>query len=163
MDQKTLTGYLIRHIAYILGDRESAIDLSGSDIRGLSLIPEGLTTAHLRGATINDCLMQSSNLCCADLKSTRLRSSVLDGSDMSGADLALADLTDASLRGCNLKEAYLFDTKLIGADLSNADLRGATILHTNLAYCTLNGARFDDFDVAPDGPTPEQWAVIRKF
>lgn len=160
MDQKTLYDYLLRHLAYILGDRDEAIDLSGSDLRGLLLSPNWFRAPHLRGATLNDCLMQDCNLCSGSLTGIRLRGSVLDGADLSYADLTNADLTNACLRGCNLRNAYLFRAQLQGADLTGADMRGVKIYYTDLKGCKLGGVCVRDYHYLSPNPTEDELAIL---
>ena len=82
-------------------------DLSGANIRVLTLSGFDLSGALMRGVMLAG----------ADLSEA----------DLSGADLAGADLMEADLSGADLRDADLSGANLLGADLSGADLTGAVL------------------------------------
>jgi uncharacterized protein YjbI with pentapeptide repeats len=78
-------------------------------------------------------LIDSDNLCGADLRGADLR-----GADLTDANLYGTNLTDANLYGANLTDANLYGADLCGADLYDADLRGANLHDVHLYATQLN-------------------------
>ncbi|MGZ3305321.1 MAG: pentapeptide repeat-containing protein [Asticcacaulis sp.] len=97
-------------------------DLSGLSLRGRNLIDSDFTAAILTDCDMAGCILDKSNLFCADLQ--------------------LANLTRASLRRVDLRGACLRGANLSGADLHEADLReGALALpdkQAGLAYVEIS-------------------------
>ena len=82
---------------------------------------------NLRGARLNRCTFQASDLrnsdlANADLTFCNLHSANLRGSNLNRAQMQDADLTDADLNGSILSEATLARADLTRTDLRNADL-----------------------------------------
>jgi Pentapeptide repeats (8 copies) len=121
------------------------LDVSGQDLRGISLM-----NCNLRGANLSQARVCEANLCGArlskaDLHGADLRGTYLSWADLRGAnlyeadlreaDLSWADLQEADLRGVNLDKATLY-----GASLGRADLRGAFLDKTDLRGADLSWA-----------------------
>ena len=86
------------------------LDVSGQDVRGISLM-----NCNLRGANLSQARVCEANLC--------------------WAKLSKADLHGADLRGVHLERATLY-----GASLGRADLRGGFLDRTDLRGASLGGA-----------------------
>jgi NifU-like protein involved in Fe-S cluster formation len=82
---------------------------------------------HLRGAVLNQV--------------------ILEGEDLSGVDLSGANLSNAFLQNVNFAGANLRGAKLRGAFLNNADLTGADLREADLRWAKLTGARLDQAQV----------------
>jgi len=97
-------------------------DLSGTSLRGRVLKDADFTAAILAECDLSGCVLDTSNLFCADMQ----------GANLMGASLRRTDLRGACLRGANLS----------GADLYEADLReGALALpdkQAGLAYVEIS-------------------------
>lgn len=114
------------------------LDVSGQDVRGISLM-----NCNLRGANMSQARVCEANLCGAKLSKA----------DLHGADLHGTYLCWADLRGANLSEADLRDADLSWADLQEADLRGvhldrATLYGASLGRADLRGAFLDKTDLS---------------
>src|SRR5258708_2533536 len=92
--------------------RPEPLDVSGQDLRGITLI-----NGHLEGANLSQARVCEANLC--------------------GAKLSKADLHGADLRG-----ALLDTTDLRGADLSWAALGGASTFEQTRSHLRSRGALF---------------------
>jgi uncharacterized protein YjbI with pentapeptide repeats len=117
--------------------RPEPLDVSGQDLRGISLI-----NGNLEGANLSQARICEANLCGAKLSRA----------DLHGADLRGTYLCWADLRGANLSEADLREASLIWADLQEADLRGvhlerATLYGASLGRADLCGALLDKTDL----------------
>jgi Pentapeptide repeats (8 copies) len=113
------------------------LDVSGQDIRGISLM-----NGNLRGANLSQARLCEANLCGATLSKA----------DLHGADLRGTYLCWADLRGANLSEADLREADLSWADLQEADLRGvnlerATLYGASLGRADLRGVFLDKTDL----------------
>jgi len=116
------------------------LDVSGQDVRGISLM-----NCNLRGANLSQARVCEANLCGAklskaDLHGADLRGTYLSWADLRGANLSEADLREADLSWADLQEAdlrgvHLERATLYGASLGRADLRGA-----DLSWASLGGA-----------------------
>ena len=104
---------------------DTAIELSGVDLREANLGEVNLAGADLSHANLRE----------ADLNNANLSKASLVGADLSGANLAGADLSDTDLHEANLSRAYLADANLAGANLC-----GATLYDAHLNWATLEGA-----------------------
>ena len=126
--------------------------LKGGKGRGLDL--DGLTTAHIEGATLAG----------ADLTKASMSMARLAGVDLSGADLSNANISDADLTGANLTGANLIGANLIRTKLTGAVLTGAKLYAANLNDANLTGANLNDADLsAPmigDTPPPAKVTYI---
>ncbi len=105
--------------------RPEPLDVSGQDLRGITLI-----NGHLEGANLSQARVCEANLCGAKLSKA----------DLHGADLRGTYLCWADLRRANLAEADLREACLIWADLQEADLRGALLDTTDLRGADLSWA-----------------------
>ena len=100
------------------------------------LIPPGranLTGSQLQGFDLHD----------ADLRGATLKGVDLSGANLEGANFATANLTGANLAGANLTAANLKRSMLAGADLRGASLRQAC-----LRLSDLEGALYDESQIA---------------
>jgi uncharacterized protein YjbI with pentapeptide repeats len=105
------------------------IDLSHSDLRGLSL-PDGtlvgarMTAALLDEANLAGVDLSDASLIGAQLTDTILRGATLKGARFNDALMSRTDLRDADLTGARgLADADLLTAKMAGAILVNVDLR----------------------------------------
>jgi uncharacterized protein YjbI with pentapeptide repeats len=121
------------------------LDVSGQDLRGISLM-----NCNLRGVNMSQARVCEANLCGArlskaDLHGADLRGTYLCWADLRGANLSEADLREADLSWADLQEAdlrgvHLERATLYGAYLSRADLRGAFLDKTDLRGADLSWA-----------------------
>ena len=129
------------------GSSPEQVDVSGQDVRGITLL-----NGNLRGANLSQARLCEANLCGANLSRADLHGADLSGTSLSWADLRGANLSEANLRGAdliwaNLQEADLRGvnldmTNLYGACLCKADLRGASLDQTDLRGADLSWASF---------------------
>src|SRR6266576_2252415 len=106
------------------------LDVSGQDVRGISLMH-----CNLRGANLSQARVCEANLCGA-----RLSRADLHGADLRGTYLCWADLRGANLSEADLREVKLERATLYGASLGRADLRGALLDKTDLRGADLSWA-----------------------
>ena len=92
-------------------------NLSGADLRGISLRKRFLDRANLSGAKLNKAFLWRANFTQANLSAANL----------SGSDLQEASFTYANLRETNLSSTYLCETCFPCADLSRANFTNAKI------------------------------------
>lgn len=121
------------------------LDVSGQDLRGISLM-----NCNLRGANLSQARVCKANLCGAklskaDLHGADLRGTYLSWADLRGANLSEADLREADLSWADLQEADLHGVNLdratlYGASLGRADLRGVFLDKTDLRGADLSWA-----------------------
>ncbi len=104
------------------------IDLSNSNLIGLSAPTIYLPYSKLEGANLEGANLMGANLWRADLWRADLMRANLEGANLMGADLVEADLREANLLGTYLRKA-----KLIGADI-----RGVKNLEKALNLPTAN-------------------------
>jgi uncharacterized protein YjbI with pentapeptide repeats len=127
------------------------LDVSGQDLRGISLMNCNLEGANLSQARVCEANLCGARLSKADLHGADLRGTYLCWADLRGADLSEADLREADLVWADLQEADLRGVQLeratlYGASLGRADLRGAFLDKTDLrgadlSEASLGGAR----------------------
>src|SRR6266567_1929336 len=98
------------------------LDVSGQDVRGISLM-----NCNLRGANLSQARVCEANLC---------------GAKLSKADLHGADLRGTYLCWADLRGAFLDKTDLRGADLSWASLGGASTFERTKSHLRRRGALF---------------------
>jgi len=106
------------------------VDLAEADLRGANLSDVDLTGADLSGAILED----------ADLSRSLLLRAVFDGAALSRADVTGANLTSARLNLVILDHAVLRGSILFGADLRGALLFDADLVNADLADANLTGA-----------------------
>jgi uncharacterized protein YjbI with pentapeptide repeats len=126
------------------------------------LITEHNTLAPLRGADLQEIVLQRaelpgvnlghSNLARASLQNAWLGRAYLEGANLQGANLQGAILTIADLQGANLQEADLRGTVLTGANLTWA---------FNLESANLEQSRYDKKTQWPIGFDPASTGAIR--
>ena len=122
-------------------------NLSGADLRGMTLVSIDLSFANLSGSNLSGTSLSN-----------------LKGANLSGADLSDADLIEAVLNGANLADAnltranldcaFLHNADLSGSNFSdacvtNAELWGASMGGANFSGADLEGTEFSD-DIGPD-------------
>lgn len=112
------------------GGSPAQLDVSGQDLRGITLI-----NGHLEGANLSHARLCEANLCGARLSKADLHGADLRGTYLCWADLRRADLSEADLREACLIWADLQEADLRGALLDQTDLRGA-----DLSWAALGGA-----------------------
>ena len=103
----------------------SKIDLSYSNLSGLSFRKVILSQADFRGA---------------NLKNTRFSRANLFEADFSGADISEANIEESSLVEVNLTKVNLFKTSIAYSNLENANLQDANCQETNFQRTQLQGA-----------------------
>jgi TIR domain/Pentapeptide repeats (8 copies) len=119
--------------AWRSANRESVLQLSGSDLAGVHLPlawldKARLTEVVLRGANLRGARLERTSMRGADLREADLTKAELSGADLSGADLRGAKLCDADLHGVTFDECLLD-----GADLSDASCGLTTYLSVDLS------------------------------
>ncbi len=113
------------------------LDVSGQDVRGISLM-----NCNLRGANLSQARVCEANLCGAKLSEADLH-----GADLRGTYLCWADLRGANLSEADLREADLSWAELQEADLRGVNLDGATLYGASLGRADLRGAFLDKTDL----------------
>ncbi|MCK9894003.1 TIR domain-containing protein [Frankia sp. AgB32] len=118
-------------------DNAVSSDLRGVSLRGEDLSSRNMRGVNLSGADLTDARLVGTNLSGAVLHGTRLAAARLDLADLSGADLTGADLTRARLLGVNLTGAVLDGAQVEQAaiisavgepgQLADARARGAAV------------------------------------
>ncbi|MBX7057029.1 MAG: pentapeptide repeat-containing protein [Leptospirales bacterium] len=74
------------------------------------------------------------------LRGAKLNQVILEGEDLSGVDFSGADLSHAYLLGCKFDGANLSGVRLRGAFLNGSSLRGADLRNSDLRWAKLSGA-----------------------
>lgn len=115
------------------------VDLSDTNLRGVSMIWILLTGANLEGADLRETKLMGSWLNGANLKNADLRESDLRMVNLTDAKLNNANLKNADLSGSDLRMANLTDAKLNNANLSGVDLSGANMYKTNFRFARVDG------------------------
>src|SRR5713101_1083236 len=113
------------------------LDVSGQDLRGISLM-----NCNLRGANLSQARVCEANLCGASLSKADLHGADLRGTYLSWADLRGANLSEADLREADLSWADLQEADLRGVDLSWASLGGASTFGPTKSHLRRRGAIF---------------------
>jgi hypothetical protein len=108
-------------------DEGERIDLSGTDLRDVSLAGARLKAADLHGAHLER----------SDLSGTQLEDASLEESHLDGARIQDANLRDVSLNRASLEGAWLNNVDLSGATLDAARLTGAYFSLVNLVGVSL--------------------------
>jgi hypothetical protein len=119
------------------------VDVSGSYLRGVTLIHADLRRGKFDSADLRTAVLRQSELASSSLLSTNLRES-----DCSGTDLTDADLSDADLNGAVLSGATAHGATFDRADLRNTDLGG---LRDWQAIASIKLANIHGIRNAPDG------------
>lgn len=102
----------------------SKIDLSYSNLNGLSFREVNLSQANFRGANLKNTHFYLANLC---------------DTDFSDADISEAIIEESSLVQANLTKANLFKTSITHSYLENATLQDANCQKTNFQHTKLQG------------------------
>ena len=102
----------------------SKIDLSYSNLNGLSFREVNLNQANFRGANLKNTHFYLANLC---------------DTDFSDADISEASIEESSLVQANLTKANLFKTSITHSYLENSTLQDANCQETNFQHTKLQG------------------------
>ena len=95
-----------------------------------------LTAINLTGSTLQQVILDESNLIEIDWSNCNL-----DRASLRKAYLGLSDFQNCHLQGANLQGANLEEANLENANLVNADLRNANLRQVNLKGANLQGAK----------------------
>lgn len=135
-----------------------AAQLSGADLRGVSLTgadmrAADLSSARLDGARLSDAQLQGANLSYVRLSGADLDLAQLQGAQLIYADLRSADLGGARLQGddlrfAQLQGAKLRDTRLTGADIGFAQLQDADLSGAQLQGGDFRGGQLQGADLS---------------
>lgn len=124
-----------------------SIDLRNERAFSLDLAGHSLNLADLRGARMEECCLDRT-----DLRQANLQQAHFFRCDFQRANLDGANLTGARLQNCNLSNACLVACDLSGADLTGAQLYGTDLGGTILDGAILAGALYDDRTRWPKWP-----------
>jgi hypothetical protein len=119
------------------------VDVSGSYLRGVSLIHADLRRGSFDGADLRDAVLRDSVLASASLRGANLRKS-----DCSHVDFTEADFSDADLNGAVLSDAQMQNATFDRADLRGSDLSG---LRDWQSIASMTMANIGGVRDAPDG------------
>lgn len=89
---------------------------------------------------VRKCLLARADLSGADLTEANLRETILRGANLNNAIIELADLSGADLTGALLRFVRATGSSLVTADLRRADLRLANFTNSDLSRADLRGA-----------------------
>jgi uncharacterized protein YjbI with pentapeptide repeats len=89
---------------------------------------------------VKKCLLVRADLSGADLTEANLRETIVRGANLDNAIIERADLSGADLTGALLRFARATGSSLIAADLRRADLRLANFSNADLSRADLRGA-----------------------
>ena len=120
------------------------VDLSQYDLSGFML-----TRAILRGANLEEAIMEATRLDGADLQAANMKKTVLRGANLSHARLDGANLEETQASGVFMHEASIRYAKMDYAFLSGSWITGADFSHSVLASGDLEGVH-----VQPGHPIP---------
>ena len=109
------------------------VDLSSSNLAGISIMGIDLQKANLQNTILMDADLEGANLRGADLELANLQNTILTDADLEGANLRGTSLRNANLVRVNFIDANLRGADLEGANLRGADLEGANLERTNLS------------------------------
>ena len=154
----------IQAVLTVLGRRQTnydpqwqGLDLRYTNLRGANLDEAMLQRALLVGANLQRARFREANLehaylieadlegaffVWAKLQGASFKDANLRGAELQQADLMLADLTRARLQGANFEEAKLPFANLEGANLQQAGLRSAKLPMSRLKGANLQQANF---------------------
>ncbi|MFM7406778.1 MAG: pentapeptide repeat-containing protein [Cuspidothrix sp.] len=123
--------------------------LSGTHLRGASLLQINLsyavlTDADLSRASLCGANFSYANLHCAYFIGTDLKEANFTAANLSETYLSAANLSGANLRDANLKDVDLSRANLSGADLRGADCDGANFMGAILSDDIYGDVRWDE-------------------
>ncbi|BAT51668.1 Pentapeptide repeat protein [Nostoc sp. NIES-3756] len=118
------------------------LDLSNTDIRGVSLRKAHLKEANLYHINLSGADLSEANLCGSILTAANLAGANLAGANLAGAILSAANLTGANLTGANFAEATLY----------LADLREVILHETKFNGANLREVKFTTTDISNSNP-----------
>lgn len=162
MDRSKMAGIKMNRVNLAGGLLDKA-DLSGADLR----------SADIRGGWVNLASLVAANLQDANLSGASLIGTDLTGANLSGASLAGANLVGANLRGADLRGADLRAAELVATsdllDWKNFDdntlssLSEAQWNKLELGDAILDGAKYDNLTIWPDGFTPPAGVIYQPW
>ncbi len=123
-------------------------DLSGANLRRVSLRGADLVGANLRGADLTGTNLYMALLSKADLSKANLYNAYLYKADLSRVRLDMADLRKANLKLTQIDRANLHKADFSQAYLSGAHLRGAYLSGANLSKADLAETDFSGADLS---------------
>jgi uncharacterized protein YjbI with pentapeptide repeats len=137
--------------------------LKGENLRGANLQHSKLENANLQDVRLGDANLQDANLVRANLQDASMDDANLQDAKLVGANLQYAIMSSANLQGAhlflaNLQHTHLIRTNLQDAILSDAQLQAANLWNANLSGANLQGVKFDESTILPDGTnwTPDK-------
>lgn len=134
---------------------DAVVSLAGCDFREARLGKMNLTSTNLANANLMHAVLREASASRANFTEANLT-----GADLEGADLRESKFVRANLAAANLSAANLEGGKLAKADLREAKLAGAN-LRADLSGTRLEGARFDEGTIWPDGFHAEESGAVR--
>lgn len=130
----------------------SKIDLSYSNLSGLSFRKVILSQADFRGANLKNANFYQATLYKADFSGADISEAYIEESSLNQANLTKADLSktridyshleDTNLQDANCQKTNFRHTKLQGANLRGADFHGANFLDATIEENQLTHIRF---------------------
>jgi len=118
-------------------------NLSGLDLRGVTLNDSDLTGANLSGSTLTQRQFRGARLRAATGRGCKAgRAIFMD------ADLEDADFSETRMRGAHFAGAWLVSTQLRRADLTNARFTNTNLQSAHFDGARLSGTTFDGADLA---------------
>jgi uncharacterized protein YjbI with pentapeptide repeats len=156
------------------------VDLSGADLEEAGLGGIKFDGARLAGANLTRARLGGISLIAAfaprlTLPETSLGGAVLRSADLDEADFEGSVISDSIFAAASLRRAKFSDAKLVHVDLAYTDLAGARLDHTtalspdlkrptnsSLFLADLSGATLADshWDREESGDIPWQWATL---
>ena len=152
-----LSGADLREISLAGADLQDAdltraslagVDLANADLTRATLAGTTLSSAELFGATLTGAMLRDATLSRADLFGATLSRAVLIGADLGEANLNRAMIIGANLTGAAFGAANLNGATLTGSDLSTADFRNATLHGATLTGATMYGTNLTKADLS---------------
>lgn len=115
-------------------------DLSGTNLKNVSLYKINLSYADVSFATLCNANLEFADFRSANLQETDFGKANLCNTKMTGATLWDANLSDSDLRNAELSKASFQDAFLLRAQLKNANMNHAFLLDANLSGADLSWA-----------------------
>ena len=119
-------------------------DLTGVDLRGLSLTNADLREALLEGADLSGCDCSGADLSGAILARAILTGTRFEGATLAGTNLGEARARGARFEGADLRKAVFHKAHLEGAVFSEADLTGADFFQAVVTGADFRGANAEE-------------------
>lgn len=119
------------------------IDLSGADLRRLTLDGVNFAHADLHGADLSDTHLIDANMKAADCSGATFERTL-----MRGADLNSTNFTDARMRNAVLSRGRIIETNFTNAQLNSASFAETVLIRPNFEGADLSYARFVGSELA---------------